>query len=196
MYTGRPCEVLVCCEWVFPMWAWSGSREQFLHCGLRKFRHSRSSVCRWYTQLDRRRFVYDTYKTMKATRMRHGWVHMFITHRRTLTLQLYNFDLFRTCRTSSFCTVAWQLANFNWHDASRGPSAIAELLVIFDILSPLLKFNFNWWVYQLSLIKVHGRSERRPNKLDRRRSTTACYCLTPFCQMQSEEKWCWFACFV
>ena len=25
-----------------------------------------------YTQLDRRRFVYDTYKTMKATRTRHG----------------------------------------------------------------------------------------------------------------------------
>jgi len=25
-----------------------------------------------YIQLDRRRFVYDTYKTMKATRTRHG----------------------------------------------------------------------------------------------------------------------------
>jgi len=25
-----------------------------------------------YTQLDRRRFAYDTYKTMKATRTRHG----------------------------------------------------------------------------------------------------------------------------
>jgi len=25
------------------------------------------SVDRWYTQLDRHRFVYDTYKTMKAT---------------------------------------------------------------------------------------------------------------------------------
>jgi len=23
-----------CGEWVFPKWAWSGSREQFLHCGL------------------------------------------------------------------------------------------------------------------------------------------------------------------
>jgi len=49
-----------CDEWVFPKWAWSRSREQFLHCGLRKFRHSKSSVYRWYTQLDRRRFVYDT----------------------------------------------------------------------------------------------------------------------------------------
>ena len=97
---------------MFPKWAWSGSREQFLHCGLRKFRHSKSSVYRWYTQLDHRRFVYDIYKTMKSTRTRHAWVHLFITHRPTLTLQLHNFDLFRTCRTSSFCTVAWQLARF------------------------------------------------------------------------------------
>ena len=52
-----------------------------------------------------------TYKTMKATLLRHGWVHMFITHQPTLTLQLHKFDLFRTC-TSSFCTVAWQLARF------------------------------------------------------------------------------------
>jgi len=37
---------------------------------------------------------------------------MFITHRPTLTLQLHNFDLFRTCRTSRFCTVARQLARF------------------------------------------------------------------------------------
>ena len=37
---------------------------------------------------------------------------MFITHCPTVTLQLLNFDLLRTCRTSSFCTVAWQLARF------------------------------------------------------------------------------------
>jgi len=49
---------------------------------------------------------------MKATPTRHGWVHMFITHRLALTLQLHNFHLFRTCRTSCFCTVAWQLARF------------------------------------------------------------------------------------
>jgi len=94
------------------MWAWSGSREQFLHCGLIKFRHSKSSVYRWYPQHVRGRFVYDTYKTMEATRSHHGWVHMFITHRPTVTLQLHNFDLFRTCRTSNFCTVAWQLTRF------------------------------------------------------------------------------------
>jgi len=67
---------------------------------------------------------------MKAIRTRHGWVHMFITHRPTLTLQLRNFDLFSTCRTivSALLRGNWQ--DFNWHDASRGPSAIAELLVL------------------------------------------------------------------
>ena len=37
---------------------------------------------------------------------------MFITHCLQLTLQLHTIDLVRTCRTSSFCTVAWQLARF------------------------------------------------------------------------------------
>ena len=50
---------------------WSGSREQFLHCGLRKFRHSKSSVYRWYPQLDSRWFVYDTYRTMSHLKL--GW---------------------------------------------------------------------------------------------------------------------------
>ena len=49
---------------------------------------------------------------MKATRTRHGSVHMSITHRPTLTLQLHNFDLFMTCRSNSFCTVVRQLARF------------------------------------------------------------------------------------
>jgi len=92
----------------FNKWAWSGSREQFLHCGLKKFRHSKSSVYRWYTQLDRCRFVYDTYKTMKAIRTRHGWVHTFTTHRPTLTLQLHN----RFVQDLLYCTVEWQLARF------------------------------------------------------------------------------------
>jgi len=53
-----------------------------------------------------------SHRSMEATRSRHGWLHMFITHCPTVTLQLHNFDLFRTCRTSSFCTVAWRLARF------------------------------------------------------------------------------------
>ena len=44
----------------------------------------------------------------------------------TLTLQLHNIALFRTCR-SAVLRGNWQ--DFNWHDASRGPVATAELLV-------------------------------------------------------------------
>jgi len=69
----------------------------------------------------RSRFVYDSYTTMEATRSRHGSVHMFITHCPTVTLQLYNIELFRTCRTSSFCTVAWQLAIFQLTRRSAVP---------------------------------------------------------------------------
>jgi len=118
---------LSCDEWVFTKWAWSWSHEQFLHCGLRKFGHSKAPVYRWYTQLDRRQFVYDTYKTMKATQSRHGWVHMSITHCLQLNLQLHNFDLFRSQDLSALLGGNWQ--DFNRHDASRGPSAIADLLV-------------------------------------------------------------------
>ena len=35
---------------------------------------------------------------------------LFMTHCLRLNLQLHTISLFRTCRTSSFCTVAWQLA--------------------------------------------------------------------------------------
>ena len=70
--------------------------------------------------------LFMTPETMEATLTRHGWVHMFTTHWLTLTLQLHNFDLFRTCRTA-LLHGNWQ--DFNWHDASCGPSAIAELLV-------------------------------------------------------------------
>jgi len=65
------------------------------------------------------------------TRTRHGSVHMSITHRPTLTLQLH----------TSICSVlvvqvVSALLHGNWQDfnrqgSSRGPSAIAELLVNF-----------------------------------------------------------------
>ena len=53
----------------------------------------------------------------------------FFTHRPTLTLQLHNFDFFGTCRTSSFCTVARQLARFQLTRRIARSLAIAELLV-------------------------------------------------------------------
>ena len=95
---------------MLPKWAWSGSREQFLHCGLRKFRHSKSSVYRWYTQLDHRRFAYDTWDN--GSRLGRVMVEctLFMTHCLRLNLQLHTISLVRTCTISSFCTVAWQLA--------------------------------------------------------------------------------------
>ena len=91
-------------------WAWSGSREQFPHCGLRKFRHSKSSVYRWYTQLDRRRFVYDTWDNGSQLGRVMVECTLFMTHCLRLNLQLHTISLVRTCRISTFCTVAWQLA--------------------------------------------------------------------------------------
>jgi len=44
-------------------------------------------------------------------------------------LQLHNFDLFRTCRTRVSALLHGNWQDFNWYNASRGPSAIAELLV-------------------------------------------------------------------
>ena len=78
----------------------------------------------------RRRFVYDTWDN--GSRLDRVMVEftLSITHCLRLNLQIHTIDLVRTCRISSFCTVALELANFNWHDASRGPSAIAELLVM------------------------------------------------------------------
>jgi len=101
---------LVTDEWVLPKWAWSGSREQFLHCGLTKFRHSKSSVYRWYTQFDRRWFVYDTWDN--GSRLSRVMVEctLFMTYCLRLNLQLHTISLVWTCRISSFCTVAWQLA--------------------------------------------------------------------------------------
>jgi len=123
---------------------------EFLHCGLGKFGHGKSSVYRLYTQLDRRRFVYDTYNTMKASRLRHGWVHLFITHCLHLNLQLHNFDLFRTCRTSSFCTVAWQLARFQltWRIAQSLGDSGASCLSYPSLHSLPFTFLFQDWLHR------------------------------------------------
>ena len=104
--------------------------------GLRKFRHSKSSVYRWYPQLVHRRFVYDRSETMRATRRvmvectQHGDHRpTFITHWLQLNLQLHTIDLVRTCRISSFCTVAWQLARFKLTRRIARSLGDSELLV-------------------------------------------------------------------
>ena len=65
-----------------------------------------------YTQLARRRFVYGTWDN--GSRLRRVMVEctLSITHCLRLNLQLHTIDLVTTCRISSFCTVAWQLARF------------------------------------------------------------------------------------
>jgi len=115
-------------------WAWSGSREQFLHCGLRKFWHSKSSVYSWYPQHICGGFVHYTYKTVEVTRTRHSWVNMLNMHS---PVQLSNFITLISSGlvvqvVSALLRSNWQ--DFNWHDACRGPSAIAELLVPAAIL--------------------------------------------------------------
>jgi len=56
------------------------------------------------------RFVYDTWDN--GSRLRRVMVEctLFMTHCLRLNLQLHTISLVRTCRISSFCTVAWQLA--------------------------------------------------------------------------------------
>ena len=60
----------------------------------------------------RRRFVYDTWDN--GNRLDRVMVECTssITHCLRLNLQLHTIDLVRTCRVSSFCTVALQLARF------------------------------------------------------------------------------------
>ena len=60
----------------------------------------------------RRRFVYDTWDN--GSRLGRVMVEctLSITHSLRLNLQFHTIDLVRTCRISSFCTVAWQLARF------------------------------------------------------------------------------------
>ena len=138
-----------------------GYASNFYIVDFKKFRHSKSLVYRWYTQFDRRRFVYDTYKTMKATRSCHGWVHMFITHCPTVTS---NF-ITSICSglvvqvVSALLRGNWQ--DFNWHDASRGPSAIAELFVFFGtdyMVSPdclLILLSISVWYFLVFFSVFH-----------------------------------------
>ena len=60
----------------------------------------------------RRWFVYDTCDN--GSRLCRVMVEctLSITHCLRLHLQLHTIHLVRTCRISSFCTVAWQLARF------------------------------------------------------------------------------------
>ena len=106
-----------------------------------------SSVYRWYTQLDRRRFVYET-SWDNGSRLGRVMVEctLSITHCLRLNIQLHTIDLVRTCRISSFCTVAWQLARLQLTRRIARPSAIAELLVAFPV-TRWKRFRQVWQLY-------------------------------------------------
>jgi len=54
--------------------------------------------------------LFMTPETMGADSSRHCWVHIVHGTLPLTKLQLDTISLVRTCRISSFCTVAWQLA--------------------------------------------------------------------------------------
>ena len=62
--------------------------------------NSTSSVCLWHL------------RQWKPTRSRHGWVHIVYHALPPTKSPTYHRFFVRTCRISSFCTVAWQLARF------------------------------------------------------------------------------------
>ena len=78
------------------------------------FRHSNSSVYRWWGDTHNSTVVGLFMTPIRQWKRLEGVMVecTFFTHRPTLILQLHNLDLSRTCRISSFCTVAWQLARF------------------------------------------------------------------------------------
>ena len=84
-----------------------------------------------------------------------------------LNLQLHNFYLFRTCRTSSFCTVAWQLARFQL------PRRIAWSLG--DSLASCWLQTSQW--FNNSFCSLLARSSLRTGQM---RQSNSCL---PLCQM-------------
>jgi len=116
-------------------------------------------------------YIVDLENFATASRRYTGDIHnstvvcLFTTHCLQLNLLLYTIGLVRTCRISSFCTVLrgnWQ--DYYWQDASRGHSAIAELLVEYEIV-PLLSTvrhtssgldDLPYWLFQKCSFELAG----------------------------------------
>ena len=114
---------------------WKGrghGHEQFLHCGLRKFRHSKSSI------ISTTRSVASLFMT--PIRQWKRLDHVMVECTCLLHIGPWQPSNFITLICSGLVIQVvyallrgnWQY--FNWHDASRGPSAIAELLVGTDCI--------------------------------------------------------------
>ena len=115
MYTGLPCNA-----WLSRKWAWSGSREQFLHCGLRKCRQIKSSVT-GVINLDGQ-LVDNTYdgRARRGTSLLHVGRPQPSNSITSIFLDL-SYKLFLHCYAA--------VGKDSTDVASRGPSATAELLV-------------------------------------------------------------------
>ena len=103
-----------------------------------------SNFYRWYTQLDRRGFVYDSWDN--GSRLGRVTVEctLFMTHCLRLNLQLHTIDLVRTYRICSFCTVAWQLARFQLTRRiaqSLGDSWASCFELLHTLSRPLMSIN-------------------------------------------------------
>jgi len=94
------------------MWSLSPVMSECSFSGRGQGHQSKSSVERWYTQFDRHRFAYNTWDNRSRLASVMVECTLSITHCLRLNLQLPTIALIRTCRISSFCTVAWQLARF------------------------------------------------------------------------------------
>jgi len=118
-----------CDEWVFPKWVWSRSREQFQHCGLKNF----ATASRRYTRDMHNSSEVGLFMTPIGQRKRLDRVMVECTCLLHIAPLLPSNFITSVCLglvvqvVSALLRGNWQ--NFNWHDASRGPSATAELLV-------------------------------------------------------------------
>jgi len=78
-------------------------------------------------------------------------VGLFMTHCLLLNLQLHTIGLVRTCRISISALLRGNWQDYYWQDASRGHSAIAELLVITSCLFLALQ-EMKCWQYTWSVL--------------------------------------------
>jgi len=125
---------------------------------LEEFRHSKSTVV-----------------CLRLDRVMVECTIMFITHCPTVTLQLRNFITSICSRlvvqvVSALLRGNWQ--DFNWHDASRGPLAIAELLLYCTdyIIHLYMHFNFICGLSDV-IIKIFSQSVRQTDCRRVHRST-------------------------
>jgi len=121
--------------------------------GLRKFRHSKSIVLS-VELLDSRASLFTAF--YDGRRVVAAGCPYFTTRLSTIMLYLHYYDLLYNLFLQ-LCS-SWQ--DLDWHSASRGPSAVAELLV--KILWSVKCSGISAWIYTshyYNLLKIIVRSK-------------------------------------